>query len=350
MHDLSEVTQIIGTEPRPTCLVCGKPGRLLYAKLTDKLFSTVGEWTLKKCVNKECGLVWLDPIPLDTELWKLYTNYYTHAEAFYPAPSTLKRFYYFIRDCYLSFKFGYFKGLRQHQIRWLGILLYLFPARRANVDFNVMYLANKPGGKLLEIGCGNGSMLKYMDLLGWQTEGIDFDPTAVEKARSKGLKINLGSLDEQKYNENTFDVVILSHVIEHVPNPLALLSEIHRILKPGGIMSLVTPNINSLGRLLFDNSWFALDPPRHLILFNDKTLLKSAHMAGFKKLTLTTTIRDASGSFFACFMIKRNGTFKMGTQPQGMLKFILIMMSLVEWVLLRIFRNKGEEISYIGIK
>jgi 2-polyprenyl-3-methyl-5-hydroxy-6-metoxy-1,4-benzoquinol methylase len=350
MHDPLEVTQIIGTEPRPTCLVCGRPGRLLYDKLTDKLFSTFGEWTLKKCVNKECGLVWLDPTPRETELWKLYANYYTHTEVFYPASSTIKRCYYFIKNCYISLKYGYFRGLRQYHLRWLGLVFYLLPARRANIDFSVMYLANKPGGKLLEIGCGNGEMLKYLNMLGWQTEGIDVDPVAVEKARSKGLKINLGSLHEQEYNDNIFDAVILSHVIEHVPNPLALLSEIHRILKPGGKISLVTPNTNSFGKGLFGNNWFPLDPPRHLLLFNNKTLLKSAQMAGFNNMTLNTTVREAASVFFASLMLKRNGAYQMGTPPHGMAKLFFKAMCLVEWALLKIFRNKGEEISFIGIK
>jgi ubiquinone/menaquinone biosynthesis C-methylase UbiE len=342
--------QVNRTESKPTCLVCGQPGRLLYANLTDKLFSCVGTWSLKECVNPKCGFVWLDPAPHESELWKLYTTYYTHTDGNYAATGTIKRSFHFIRDCYLYLKFGYSKGFRQHYLRWLGIALFLFPARRALVDFSVMYLPHKECGKLLEIGCGNGKMLQSMNTLGWQTEGIDFDLVAVETARSKGLKINHGSLHEQKYNDNTFDAVILSHVIEHVPNPLALLAEIHRILKPGGVISLVTPNTNSFGRVLFGDSWRGLEPPRHLFLFNDRSLLKSAEMVGFKKLSLTTTIRDATGLFYASLMLKRNGKFEMGTLPHGFIKYFLISMCLVEWTLIKIFRNKGEEISFLGIK
>jgi 2-polyprenyl-3-methyl-5-hydroxy-6-metoxy-1,4-benzoquinol methylase len=280
----------------------------------------------------------------------LYVTYFTHIDATYTATVTIKRYYHFIRDCYLALRFGYFKGLRQHQLRWLGIALYLFPARRADIDFSVMYLTNKHRGKLLEIGCGNGEMQKYLDMLGWQTEGIDFDPIAVEKARSKGIKINLGSLHEQEYNDNTFDAVILSHVIEHVPNPLALLSEIHRILKPGGMISLVTPNSNAFGRLIFGNFWLHLDPPRHLFLFNNKALIKSAQMAGFKKPAIVTTIRDATFVFYSSLMSKRNVKFKMGTQPKGMLKLMFITMTFLEYALLKVFRYRGEEISFIGIK
>ncbi len=349
MHNLQD-NKIIETESKSTCLVCAQPGRLLYDKLTDKLFRSTGEWTLKKCVNKECGLVWLDPAPRESELWKLYANYYTHVDKSCQATSSIKRCYHFVRDCYLSLRFGYFKGLRQYQLRWIGTLLNFFPARRANLDFSVMYLNNKPGGKLLEIGCGNGTMLKYLDSLGWQVEGIDFDPIAVEKARLKGINIKLGSLKDQHYDENTFDAVILSHVIEHVPDPIALLSEIHRILKPGGMISLVTPNINSFGRMLFKNFWLHLDPPRHLFLFDNNSLLKSAQKAGFNHMAINTTIRDTEGLIFASLMLKRNGAFQMGTQPRGMVKLFAKTMCLVEWTLVKIFRSKGEEISLIGIK
>jgi 2-polyprenyl-3-methyl-5-hydroxy-6-metoxy-1,4-benzoquinol methylase len=352
MHDaINDAAQTIATVSKRTCLLCGQPGKILYADLTDKLFSSAGLWSFKKCVNPKCGLAWLDPAPRETELWKLYVDYYTHADAAtYAADGPIKRCCHFIEDCYLALKFGYFKGLKQCRFRWLGIALYLLPVRRANLDPAVMYLPSRPCGNLLEIGCGNGAMLKHMEMLGWQTEGIDFDPAAVEKARSKGMKINLGSLNEQKYKDNTFDAVILSHVIEHVADPLALLSEIRRILKPGGKISLVTPNVNSFGRYFWGNSWLALDPPRHLFLFNDKSLLKSAQMAGFKKPAMTTTVRNATGIFYASFMLNRNGKFEMGTQPRGMLKLILKTMSLAEWALLKIFRNKGEEISFIGIK
>lgn len=305
---------------------------------------------MKQCINKECCFVWLDPAPHETELWKLYTNYYTHTGSTYPAIGTIKRYYFFIRDCYLALRFGYCDGLRQYKVRWLGFLLYLFPSRRANVDYSVMYLTNKSGGKLLEIGCGNGGMLKNMNLLGWQTEGVDFDPAAVEIARAKGLKVNLGSLHDQEYVDSTFDAVILSHVIEHVPNPLALLSEIHRILKPGGIISLVTPNFKSLGRNVFGSSWLHLDPPRHLFLFDPNTLINLTQTAGFTKLSMVTTIRDAAGLFYASFMLKRKNKFIMGTQPQAIVKLILLITTLIEWAVIKIFRNKGEEIAFIGVK
>ena len=70
----------IGSRPNPTCVVCGAPGEVLYAGLRDRLFSAPGEWNIKRCSNTSCGLLWLDPMPLETEVWKAYENYYTHSE------------------------------------------------------------------------------------------------------------------------------------------------------------------------------------------------------------------------------------------------------------------------------
>ncbi|MFZ2950549.1 MAG: class I SAM-dependent methyltransferase, partial [Desulfuromonadaceae bacterium] len=236
---MSESTAVncIRTEPKPDCMLCGQQGEVLYNGLRDRLFGVPGEWTLNKCPNAECGLVWLDPAPRKDELWKAYTTYYTHQDNLIPSSNVIKRVYRFVRDCYLSLKYCYFEGLIQSRFKWLGLLMYFFPGRRADVDFSVMYLPSKPHGRLLEIGCGSGSMLNYMVLLGWKAEGIDLDPSAVANAQGKGLKVALGSLEEQGHQDKTFDAIILSHVIEHVADPACLLAECYRILKPGGVLS-----------------------------------------------------------------------------------------------------------------
>lgn len=340
----------IRTEHKPDCMICGRRGDVLYSNLHDRLFGAPGEWTLKKCPNTGCGLVWLDPAPCKEELWKAYATYYTHQDNITQMGNAIKSGYRFVRDCYLSLAYGYFARQIQSRFKWLGIILYFFPGRRADVDFSVMYLPASPQGRLLEIGCGNGQMLNFMGLLGWQVEGIDFDPAAVTNAQGKGLKVALGSLEEQGYQNASFDAILMSHVIEHVADPTSLLAECNRILKPGGVLSMVTPNMESIGCWLYGCSWLHLDPPRHIILYNCTTLQAVTLHAGFAEITTRTTIRDAHTLFWASHSIKRRGAFTMGTRPGGAVKGLMLFLRLVEWCLIKIFPRRGEEISLLGIK
>ena len=349
---MTESISEIRTEPRPSCLLCGKAGDVLYDGLQDNLFGVPGRWTLKKCPDGDCGLVWLDPAPGKDDIWKAYTRYYTHQENLLPiaSPGALKRLYCFVRDCYLSGKYGYFPEGIRFRFNWLGLALYFFPGRRADVDFSVMYLPAKPQGRLLEIGCGNGSMLNYMRSLGWRAEGLDVDPAAVAQARDKNLTVSCGTLEEQRYEDNIFDAVVMSHVIEHVPDPEGLLSECRRVLKPGGVLSLVTPNIESAGSRYFGRSWLHLDPPRHLVLYNCGTLHRLARKAGFTKIETSTTVRAAHALFWASYTISRQGSFTMGSQPGIFLKPLLLLLRLAEWFLIKFLPRRGEEISLKGIK
>lgn len=349
MDDASNANSI-GTEPKPDCILCGRRGDILYSDLNDSLFGVPGTWTLRKCRSAGCGLVWLDPVPRKEELWKAYATYYTHQDHTPLAASLFKRGYRFVRDCYLAFAYGYFAGSIQSRCKLLGLLLYLFPGRRADVDFSVMYLEASPQGRLLEIGCGSGQMLNFLGSLGWQAEGIDFDPAAVANAQGKGLKVALGSLEEQEYPDESFDAILMSHVIEHVPDPASLLVECLRIMKPGGVLSMVTPNVESMGSRLYGRFWLHLDPPRHIILYNCTTLHALAQQAGFAEISARTTIRDSHALYWGSHSIKKHGTFTMGTQPGGPLKALLLFIRLLEWGLLKVFPRRGEEISLRGIK
>src|ERR1700693_5419422 len=74
------MTPTIRTRPQPACLLCGTAGQVLYASLTDRLFSAPGLWQLKQCPSPGCGLVWPDPAPLEEDLGLAYQMYYTHPE------------------------------------------------------------------------------------------------------------------------------------------------------------------------------------------------------------------------------------------------------------------------------
>ncbi|MGJ8620283.1 MAG: class I SAM-dependent methyltransferase, partial [Methylophilaceae bacterium] len=91
------------------------------------------------------------------------------------------------------------------------------------------------------------------------------------------------------FNEASFDIINLCHVIEHVPKPKLLFEEISRILKPGGLLIVKTPNSKALGRALFNTNWFANEVPRHLYLFSERNLLMMGEECQLELITINTS-------------------------------------------------------------
>ena len=162
--------------------------------------------------------------------------------------------------------------------------------QKAALDLTAMYLRPKPNASLLDVGCGSGKRMQLLRDLGWSVEGVDNDLQAIGQAQNKGLNVRLGNLEEQEYSDNRFDAITMSHVIEHVHQPLSLLQECHRILKPGGKLVVVTPNAESWGHRLFKDAWVHLDPPRHLHLYSSKTLRKLVGKVYFGNIKTFTTL------------------------------------------------------------
>ncbi len=293
----------------PRCLLCGAEGRPLYSALRDRLFSAPGEWSHRACPQPGCGLIWLDPMPLEEDIAMAYESYYTHAQV--PEQNgALARLFAAAKRGYLANRFGYLEGLPVRE-RVLGLLPLAYPGRAAELDFSVMWLDPQGRGRLLDVGAGSGLLVRQMNALGWRAEGVDFDTKAVERARSLGLTMHQGSLFEQRFDSATFDAVAMSHSIEHVHDPVAWLAEVRRILKPGGRLSIATPNTRSLLHRRYGPHWFALDPPRHLHLFNRDALASALRLAGFGNVRIFTSVRDANGAYLGSRGIRDAGRFDM---------------------------------------
>ena len=140
---------------------------------------------------------------------------------------------------------------------------------------------------------------------GWHALGVDLDPAAVQFASQRGLDVRLGSLVDQGYRSGSFDAIILSHVIEHVPDPILILKECHCILKPEGRFILATPNVDRWFHRKFRQNWFHLDPPRHLYLFGIETLTELVLRSGFNKPLKCFTERGAPFACGASELIRR---------------------------------------------
>ncbi len=274
---------------RPACPVCGAAGKALHAQQRDRLFGAPGLWNTQRCTGARCDAAWLDPAPHAADLGLAYADYYTHHE---PAPARrpgrAKSAYLWLRRGYLAGRFGYDAALVTPWHARLGRVLYLWPLRRASIDEELRWLPARPGGTLLDVGCGSGEWLASMRRLGWQVDGVDFDERAVRQARASGLAIGLGDVEAQAYADGRFDVVTLNHVVEHLPDALATLRECRRVLRPGGTLVVCTPNGASLGHAVFGADWRGLEPPRHLQLYGPQSLAALLAAAGFVDGRVTT--------------------------------------------------------------
>jgi SAM-dependent methyltransferase len=295
----------------PECSLCGTRGEPLYAGLTDRLFGVSGEWNLKRCPNTSCGLIWLDPMPLEEDIGKAYASYFTHAapeDAPPPAPPAAHtRAAELFRSAYRAWRFNCGDGVGK-PFRWL-LALPIFLSRLECDWLNIplRYLVIPDKGRMLDVGCGDGSIVKLAEDLGWKAEGVDFDPDAVAAAQRKGLAVHLGKLADQHYPDSSFNLVLMSHVIEHVHDPFATLGEIRRILQKGGTLVVTTPNAGSWGHRHFGCNFVHLDPPRHLQIFNGRNLAALIRRSGFPQSTVSSTLRITSFTFVISRLIRSSG-------------------------------------------
>lgn len=249
------------------------------------------------------------PAPEDAHL--LYASYYTHAEE-QPRDRLPDRLFAAAKRGYVANHFGYDAGAIA---RVLGVLPWLYPGRRSELDFSVMWLRAARRGRVLDVGAGSGWLVEHLGSLGWEAEGLDFDVRAVSRARARGLKIHQGSLLDQKFADAIFDAVTMSHNIEHVHDPVRWLAEARRVLRPGGRLVIATPNSRSFLHRWFRKHWFPLEPPRHLYLFNREALAAALDKAGFERFRLFTSVRDANNVFLRSRSIRSTGRYEMA--PRG---------------------------------
>jgi len=285
-------------------------------------------------------------MPADEDIGKLYATYYTHEVR--EGNSLAKRLYRRAIDDYHGRRYGY-RALDGHGMldRLLGILLYLHPGARAEADARVMNLPAKPGGRLLEIGFGSGQTLRRLQALGWNVEGVEFDPVAVNNARASGLKVHLGDLASLNLTEESFDAMVSSHVIEHLPDPEGFLNECRRLLKPGGTLVVYTPNSRAFGHHLFGQDWLNLDPPRHLHLFNSTNLTAMCRRVGFSDISCRTTARGG-GVLVASWYLSRSP--HLNIPLRGADRLLEEMAHYVSWVACKFNNDLGEELLFIARK
>jgi 2-polyprenyl-3-methyl-5-hydroxy-6-metoxy-1,4-benzoquinol methylase len=287
-------------------------------------------------------------MPLEEDVLLAYQKYYTHDSAQADGRVSFRRRISGLLDrYYLSRKYGY-DADGHLWMKWAGAYRSFQPLRSARLDFSVMYLPSNAGARLLEVGCGGGETLRTLLDHGWLAEGVDFDPVAVAVAGRRGLQVRQGTLEEQHYPDASFDAITMSHLVEHVHDPVKLLAECGRILKPGGSIVVVTPNVSSLGHRFYRSAWRSLDLPRHLHLFTPRALRALAQSAGFGKSRMFTTVRESNNVFLGSRNIERTGRYIWGSAQPRLLKKTAKIMALMERVCIAFSGFVGEELVLIA--
>ena len=138
---------------------------------------------------------------------------------------------------------------------------------------------NKAPRILFELGCATGFFMDIARVRGWTVAGMDISDYAVEKARGRGLNAVVGTL-ESIVPEPIYGAVVMQDVIEHVKDPVDILDRAEKMLKPGGILVLTTPDAGSLWARAWGKRWHAFVPPQHLFYFSAKNLSRLVEDSG----------------------------------------------------------------------
>ncbi len=130
-------------------------------------------------------------------------------------------------------------------------------------------------GRILDVGCGDARFLLALDARRWEAWGVEFNSPVVDMVAEAFPKLHLvaGDLFSRNLSPGSFDVVCFWHVLEHLPRPFDVLSQVAALLKPGGLVFVSLPNLESLQARLFRRFWYGFDDvPRHLHHFSPRVL------------------------------------------------------------------------------
>jgi SAM-dependent methyltransferase len=160
------------------------------------------------------------------------------------------------------------------------------------------YLPYKRIGALLDVGCSFGAFLEAAASAGWRVCGVEV-ASAPASIAARRHDVFYGSLSDAPYEPNSFDVVRLNNVIEHVLSPRALVCDIRRVLRPGGLLAISTPNVESFTVALQGVGWRYVEGGHHIYLFGLRTIGRLLETEGFKILWVSTPgirLIDKNGS------------------------------------------------------
>jgi len=199
----------------------------------------------------DCSFIYVQEHPSEEFLVDFYApSYQPKGEEFVPAGDTFRKLKYKCFASWISSKFPRDKEIRT-----------------------------------LEIGCGQGDFLSSVKQNPrFKATGYDYSNACVKYAQSCGLDANLGDFRAAGFKNETFDLIVALHVLEHVQDLNATLAEFYRLLKPGGLAFAVCPSVTHFKQAMAGDSWKYLGPPGHLWYLSPKTFPMFFKKAGFGEI------------------------------------------------------------------
>jgi ubiquinone/menaquinone biosynthesis C-methylase UbiE len=235
------------------CNLCGLSSSNIVFVGKDIKYKT-GLFSVVKC--KKCGLVYTNPRPVQKIMANYYPNEYWEMEEV----NNIRTFE---------------KTLKKAAHNFINKISYK------------VKVPPKRDGKILDIGCGDGSGLLKLKKEGWKTYGVEISDIAAKYAREKcELNVYTGTVEDAEFADDYFDRVILSHVVEHLHDPKSTLKEVNRILKKDGILIICIPNVYSVEAKIFKKYWIGWDLPRHLYHYSPITISSLLYKTGFNVLKI----------------------------------------------------------------
>ena len=300
------------------CNICDRNDSYPFMRTKDYFFEIPGFFNIVRCAR--CGLIYTNPRPTRQSITKLYKQYYD---------SNVEK-----RKKKLSFK----NFIRSNLI--LRRLWHCFTGEYLSI------ILTKARGKVLDIGCGSGSLLRDLQRRNCEVYGVEINPQKVTFCQEKGFNVFCGDLRDAQFQTNFFDVIILWHVLEHLDSPKEILQEAFRILKPRGKIFIYTPNAESYLSKLFGKYWINWHIPFHFYHFTKKTIEKLVQLTDFQINKISSITPEYYFSFSLKSFLKENNTNKIIQLFQRYRFFdsllFRIVLSPVFRVLDFILKGKGE--------
>jgi len=227
------------------CVICGSDAWESRIEL--------GEFCIRQCLK--CGLGQTYPVPTQEQRSKVHEFVYT---------AEFMRRAYRVRHNELERR--YVRQLRQIEL-----------------------LKMAPGMRLLDVGCSLGFFLSVARAQGYEAHGLEISAELADCAREQmSLGVFCGALEEARYPSKSFDVITLWDVLEHVPQPVGLLGEVHRVLRDDGILALQSPNMESAMARLAGKRWRWWLAPDHLHHFTPGSMIRLLGVCGFQIVEMQT--------------------------------------------------------------
>jgi SAM-dependent methyltransferase len=236
------------------CPLCARTGARLWLQAPDRLHGRREQYTLLRC--PDCSLVWLSEPPEPENMHLHYTEAY---------------------DKLIS------AGGQSSPQRWRD--------RRATLT------QYKESGTLLDLGCSSGSFLQFMRGESWKLYGIEMSAEAARIAEERsGARVFTGTVLDASFPAGYFDLITCFDVFEHLYEPRLVMGKVAQWLRPGGIVYVLVPNIESAEARIFGSYWHGLEMPRHLFHYTPESLRRLAESSGLATVSLETHRNPAVGT------------------------------------------------------